>query len=183
MKANNVPLIKSKSKQAFEHNFKAELEAGKPKDQALAIAYSTKRQASKMKKTPLAEGGMIKGATFAPKSVRMLESEKTEKMGMYEPKEERQAELKEEQEKVSQVEPILEMPQEEDDTIHESLADAVMARRRKMAQGGQIQIEQNEQEEPDHSFLDEDMSEILKENYDEPKDHIDMIRRKMKKAQ
>lgn len=39
-----MPLIKSSSKPAFVSNMKAELSAGKPKDQALAIAYSVKRR-------------------------------------------------------------------------------------------------------------------------------------------
>jgi hypothetical protein len=37
-----VPLIKSKSKKAFQSNIKAETNAGKPLDQALAIAYAQK---------------------------------------------------------------------------------------------------------------------------------------------
>jgi hypothetical protein len=40
------PLKKSKSKKAFVSNLKAELKAGKPKAQSLAIAYSVKRKAS-----------------------------------------------------------------------------------------------------------------------------------------
>ena len=39
-----MPLIKSKSTKAFKHNVKAEIKAGKPKKQALAIAYSVKRK-------------------------------------------------------------------------------------------------------------------------------------------
>ena len=39
-----MPLIKSKSNKAFKHNVKAEIKAGKPKKQALAIAYSVKRK-------------------------------------------------------------------------------------------------------------------------------------------
>lgn len=42
-----MPLKKSKSKKAFEYNLKKELMAGKPKKQALAIAYSVKRKASR----------------------------------------------------------------------------------------------------------------------------------------
>jgi len=42
-----MPLIKSKSNKAFQHNVKAEMKAGKPKKQALAIAYSVKRKAKK----------------------------------------------------------------------------------------------------------------------------------------
>jgi hypothetical protein len=42
-----MPLKKSSSSKAFETNLKTELKAGKPKAQALAIAYSVKREASK----------------------------------------------------------------------------------------------------------------------------------------
>ena len=44
-----VPLKKSATKKAFVSNLKEELKAGKPKAQALAIAYSEKREASKKK--------------------------------------------------------------------------------------------------------------------------------------
>lgn len=40
-----MPLIKSKSKSAFQHNVKAEIKAGKNPRQAVAIAYSVKRKA------------------------------------------------------------------------------------------------------------------------------------------
>ena len=40
-----MPLIKSKSKAAFKSNIKAEVNAGKPAKQAVAIAYSEKRRA------------------------------------------------------------------------------------------------------------------------------------------
>jgi len=40
-----MPLIKSKSKGAFAKNVKAEVAAGKPPKQAVAIAYATKRAA------------------------------------------------------------------------------------------------------------------------------------------
>lgn len=42
-----MPLIKSTSKKAFGHNIGAEIKAGKPQKQAVAIAFSEKRQASK----------------------------------------------------------------------------------------------------------------------------------------
>ncbi len=42
-----MPLMKSKSKKAFKENVSAEMHAGKPQDQALAIAYSVKRKAPK----------------------------------------------------------------------------------------------------------------------------------------
>jgi hypothetical protein len=42
-----MPLKKSGSKEAFRKNVKAEIEAGKPAKQAVAIAYSVKREANK----------------------------------------------------------------------------------------------------------------------------------------
>jgi hypothetical protein len=46
-----MPLIKSKSKQAFDKNVKTEIAAGKPPRQAVAIAYATKRSAAKTSKS------------------------------------------------------------------------------------------------------------------------------------
>lgn len=40
-----MPLKKSASKKAFSSNVKAEMEAGKPQKQSVAIAYSIKRKA------------------------------------------------------------------------------------------------------------------------------------------
>jgi len=45
-----MPLKKSTSPKAFKANVKAEVNAGKPVKQAVAIAYSTKRQAQAKKK-------------------------------------------------------------------------------------------------------------------------------------
>jgi hypothetical protein len=45
-----MPLKKSPTPKAFEQNLKTELKANKPKAQALAIAYSVKREAEKAKK-------------------------------------------------------------------------------------------------------------------------------------
>ena len=41
-----MPLVKSTSKEAFRKNIKAEVKAGKPVKQAMAIAYATKRAAA-----------------------------------------------------------------------------------------------------------------------------------------
>ena len=41
-----MPLVKSTSKQAFRKNVAAEVNAGKPVKQAVAIAYSVKRSAA-----------------------------------------------------------------------------------------------------------------------------------------
>jgi hypothetical protein len=42
-----MPLKKSTSKEAFRSNVRAEVKAGKPVKQAVAIAYATKRAAAK----------------------------------------------------------------------------------------------------------------------------------------
>ena len=42
-----MPLVKSKSPEAFRKNVKAEIAAGKPVKQAVAISYAVKRAAQK----------------------------------------------------------------------------------------------------------------------------------------
>jgi len=42
-----MPLVKSKTPEAFRKNVKAEVAAGKPQKQAVAIAFSTQRAASR----------------------------------------------------------------------------------------------------------------------------------------
>jgi len=57
-----MPLIKSKSDKAFKSNIKAEINAGKPQKQAVAIAYATKRAAKK------ASGGDVRPESYSPHS-------------------------------------------------------------------------------------------------------------------
>jgi hypothetical protein len=45
-----VPLKKSTSPKAFKANIRAEVKAGKPVKQAVAIAYATKRRAAAAKR-------------------------------------------------------------------------------------------------------------------------------------
>ena len=44
-----MPLKKSTSKEAFKHNVKVEMKAGKSQKQAVAIAYAVKRKAKRSK--------------------------------------------------------------------------------------------------------------------------------------
>jgi len=46
-----MPLKKSASKEAFRSNVKAEIKAGKPVKQSVAIAYAVKREAATKGKT------------------------------------------------------------------------------------------------------------------------------------
>jgi len=45
-----MPLKQGTGKKAFEHNIRAEVKAGKPVKQAVAIAYSTKRKSQRKSK-------------------------------------------------------------------------------------------------------------------------------------
>ncbi len=58
-----MSLFHSKSKKAFEHNVKAEMDAGHPQKQSLAIAYATKRRGAKKK---MANGGEARQEPKAP---------------------------------------------------------------------------------------------------------------------
>jgi len=50
-----MPLQKGKSKKAFKHNVEAEIKAGKPQKQAVAIAYSVQRGGKRRKKKKFAK--------------------------------------------------------------------------------------------------------------------------------
>ena len=71
-----MPLIKSKSPEAFKKNIKAEIKAGKPVKQSVAIAYAVKRSAKK------AEGGSLKAVDKEQNpGLAKLPSEVRNKMG------------------------------------------------------------------------------------------------------
>ena len=55
-----MPLMKSTSKKAFSKNVKAEIAAGKPVKQAVAIAYAVKRDAGGTSKKPTKSKGKKK---------------------------------------------------------------------------------------------------------------------------
>ena len=55
-----MPLIKSKSPAAFSKNIARERAAGKPEDQAVAIAYSEKRAAGGRDKMPASKMDKMK---------------------------------------------------------------------------------------------------------------------------
>lgn len=63
-----MPLTKSSSDEAFKSNLKAELAAGKPRDQSLAIAYAVKRRGR-------AAGGQLGPGTFNISPKQMVRNE------------------------------------------------------------------------------------------------------------
>lgn len=79
-----MPLIQGKSPKAFESNVKAEMEAGKPQKQSLAIAYAIKKAAMK-RASGKAMGGMVEknpASSFEAQKANM-EHEDLEKAEMF----------------------------------------------------------------------------------------------------
>ena len=71
-----MPLIKGKSEKAFKSNIKAEIAAGKPTKQAVAIAYNVKRRAEGMK-----EGGLYANIHAKQERIKHGSGEKMRKPG------------------------------------------------------------------------------------------------------
>lgn len=72
-----MPLIKSKSKEAFAKNIKAEIKAGKPQKQAVAIAYSVKRSAKKAEGGDVAQDKKLIKKAFSMHDKQQHEDKKT----------------------------------------------------------------------------------------------------------
>lgn len=62
-----MPLKKSKSKKAFGENIATEMRAGKPQKQAVAIAYSVRREAEKADRKASVKGRPTNKAAKMPK--------------------------------------------------------------------------------------------------------------------
>jgi hypothetical protein len=75
-----MPLKEGKSKRSFDHNVKAEIEAGKPMKQSLAIAYAVKKKNLQKK----AEGGKVNRLHQGANEARKYRSQKEEK-GVHSP--------------------------------------------------------------------------------------------------
>jgi hypothetical protein len=79
-----MPLTKSTSKKAFQKNVKAEIAAGKPVKQSVAIAYSVKRDAAKsgdhhsshsQKRSEHYHSKVVEGQSVKPKPTKMTRAE------------------------------------------------------------------------------------------------------------
>lgn len=210
-----MPLLPGKSRKAFKHNMEAEMDSGKPQDQALAIAYSVKRKKKKMahggevknesaisEQRPMPEEKAAAPAPQMPKpsrmplkmpkmvptssfSVRMRDQEEDPKMDQPMP----ESIMEHEEPEMDQPDLLAEggmidMDQEledEDEMEHAaSIASAIMSKRQKLAEGGEIlshdSIYSDESDMADLSRnADEDANEedqlsfnaLRKENYSE----------------
>jgi len=72
-----MPLIKSKSKKAVSKNIETEMDAGKPKDQSIAIALNVQRKAKAKK---MASGGMVPIMKEHPASIADAIMQKRKRM-------------------------------------------------------------------------------------------------------
>lgn len=134
-----MPLIQGKSKKAFQHNMKAEMDAGKPQDQSLAISYSIQRK----NKKKMYEGGVVSQERAEEDMEPAVPMRKSERMGP---------------------------PEDEYMSDHfsegGSVADEIMRKKKMYAEGGEVDLSENAEEEPNN---EDDMSyeALKKENYSE----------------
>lgn len=150
-----MPLIKGKSKQAFDKNVESEMDSGKPQKQSLAIAYDIQRR--NKKKKMMADGGEVESAYR--QSIEAGKFKQSEMDAMDEAK--RRADINAGKYKES-------MMADGGMVQDKSVADAVMRRRKAkmMADGGIVDLEENAKE--GKNLLDDLNYEALKkENYSE----------------
>jgi len=75
-----MPLIKSTSKAAFGKNIAKEMQAGKPQKQAVAIAYSERREAAKGKSEHHSGHSAKRSAEYHSKNVEPTQVRHSETM-------------------------------------------------------------------------------------------------------
>lgn len=194
-----MPLFKSKSKKAFEHNVKEEMDSGHPQGQSLAIAFNIKR---KNKKKKMYEGGVVsskeaqetqepgvpqrKSDDMRPSKEEYMadhfayggEAEDDGEPAMPQPKPDNYREPEDEymSERMTNGEPPARKPDNKRPPMDEymadhfsdggSVADSIMRKRKMMANGGEVDLSENAEEEPNNE--DQMSFEALKkENYSE----------------
>lgn len=128
-----MPLIKKASKKALEHNIEAEMEAGKPHKQALAIALEVRKHNKKK-----AHGGMIEPHKDKPH----MDKHPLRKSIIIEDQ-------------------MHGMDDEEATVKHMAKGGLVDAIKRKMAKGGEVDIVDNEEEKAAQEAFDQDNEDAL----------------------
>jgi hypothetical protein len=152
-----MPLIQGKSKKAFSKNVEKEMDAGKPQPQSLAIAYNVKRK-NEMKKK-MAQGGAIAPEAKEERMESINTAVTPEEMAMIHAHRERMA-------AGGAVGVGFEKEMKADIDHPSSIAEAIMAKRKKMAEGGEVDLEDNAEEGRNEE--DQLSYEALKkENYSE----------------
>lgn len=190
-----MPLMKSASKKAFGKNVETEMEAGKPQKQSLAIAFSTQRHNKKKKmayggkaeadgavdpaprkpddkRLPedeymaghFADGGEVDNDAEESPEVKAAATQEQDDINrsIADRTRARQAEGKPGYAKGGAVHPMDLMSDDERAT---SIADAILAKRKKMADGGMVDMDNKESD--DNAFDDLNMDAVKKESYDD----------------
>lgn len=131
-----MPLIKSPKKSAVSKNIKTEMESGKPHKQAIAIALSVQRAAKRKKH---AEGGEVDMALseHAKEELRDLEKLEHEHEAMLSPEDLEEHEAAEEAE-----EEAAPMRMKKG-----GMVDAIRRKQKMMAEGGEVDLQDNENEQ------------------------------------
>lgn len=172
-----MPLFPSKSKKAVGKNIKTEMEAGKPQDQAIAIAYDIQR---KNKRKKMAKGGEVKDEfeDISPVTeAEMMEDEDKDMPSNIDRISEKDIAIaygkpnpNEDDDNLSKGGSVKDQHDDSDAEGHyDSIASAIMARKRKakmMAEGGMVDLDENAQEEP-NNLDDLNYEALKKENYAE----------------
>lgn len=166
-----MPLIQSKCKKAFSSNVKKEMDEDKSQPQSLAIAYSVQRK----NKKKMADGGQVPANAPAPDLHEAADQAMKDVTGGIDARmKAKQAIGKPGYAKGGMI----------DDDVASSIADHIIQKRQKMAEGGEVDLDANS-EETGRSPYDEYNAEAgNEEQYDDgqispqPEDsneHADML--------
>jgi hypothetical protein len=136
-----MPLFQGKSKKAFSKNVETEMDAGKPQKQSLAIAYAVQKK--NKKKTKMAEGGQVP----APKNSPAPDLHEAADKAMKDVTDGIESRMKAKQAQGKPGYAKGGMASADMDRHATSIADAIMEKRHKMAQGGMVDLEANSEEE------------------------------------
>jgi hypothetical protein len=157
-----------KSKKAFEHNVKTEIESGKPQDQALAIAYSVKRKAGPKK---MAQGGLMDrvGQTLDDAADRITGEGKYRRSsdGISQPEQSAPKGTIKRNPMTDEIPNRYGYAEGGEVEHFDSVAEAIRhkMKMKKMAEGGMVDIEENNEEQPNAYYHADEAA--LKENYDQ----------------
>lgn len=122
-----MPLIKSKSKKAVSENIKTEMQSGKPQKQSIAIALNVQRK----NKSKMADGGPVAPKNIDPEKAKQIAEGFKKKLGGFAHGGE------------------IEAPK--------SIAEAIIKRKKMMADGGFVDIDKNAEEVQDDDYEDQNI--------------------------
>lgn len=144
-----MPLIQGYSKKTVGKNIKKEMEAGKPQKQAIAIALSVKRKNSPKK---MADGGEVK-------------KPEEQMIGPNEQKARDQLASAFGAQKPVQKAYGGEIKGQSEMKHPKSIAEAIMMKKKKMADGGEVDLELNAMERQPNEYEEQNLDAGMKELY------------------